>query len=81
VLCNSLYTSDLIPANPMPLVGRPKIAKTLPIGLPTDSVHALLSAIDSESDRRASDWMERDRVVLWILGAVGRPVGGRKVWF
>ena len=19
--------------------------------------------------------------VLWILGAVGRPVGGRKVWF
>ena len=20
-------------------------------------------------------------VVLWILGAVGHPVGGRKVWF
>lgn len=20
-------------------------------------------------------------MVLWILGAVGRPVGGRKVWF
>lgn len=20
-------------------------------------------------------------VILWILGAVGRPVGGRKVWF
>ena len=20
-------------------------------------------------------------VVLWILGAVGKPVGGRKVWF
>jgi hypothetical protein len=20
-------------------------------------------------------------VVLWILGAAGRPVGGRKVWF
>lgn len=20
-------------------------------------------------------------VVLWILGAIGRPVGGRKVWF
>jgi hypothetical protein len=19
--------------------------------------------------------------ILWILGAVGRPVGGRKVWF
>ena len=20
-------------------------------------------------------------VILWVLGAVGRPVGGRKVWF
>jgi hypothetical protein len=20
-------------------------------------------------------------VILWILGAAGRPVGGRKVWF
>ena len=20
-------------------------------------------------------------IVLWILGAAGRPVGGRKVWF
>ncbi|OLP02145.1 hypothetical protein BVU76_12195 [Mycolicibacterium porcinum] len=20
-------------------------------------------------------------IILWILGAVGRPVGGRKVWF
>ena len=34
VLCAFLYTSELIPANPMPLVGRPKIAKTLPKGTP-----------------------------------------------
>ena len=34
VLCTFLYTSELIAANPMPLVGRPKIAKTLPKGLP-----------------------------------------------
>lgn len=20
-------------------------------------------------------------LILWVLGAVGRPVGGRKVWF
>ena len=20
-------------------------------------------------------------IILWILGAVGRPVGGRKVWY
>jgi integrase/recombinase XerC len=30
VLCTFLYTSELIAANPMPLVGRPKPAKTLP---------------------------------------------------
>jgi site-specific recombinase XerC len=34
VLCTFLYTSVLVPANPMPLVGRPKIAKTLPKGCP-----------------------------------------------
>jgi integrase/recombinase XerC len=30
VLCTFLYTSELIVANPMPLVGRPKLPKTLP---------------------------------------------------
>ena len=43
VLCTFLYTSELIPANPMPLVGRPKLATTLPKALPTDSVTALLA--------------------------------------
>jgi site-specific recombinase XerC len=28
--CSFLYTSELIPANPMPVIGRPKVAKTLP---------------------------------------------------
>src|SRR5215212_9760539 len=37
VLCTFLYTAELIIANPMPLVGRPKIAKTLPKGLPSTS--------------------------------------------
>jgi integrase/recombinase XerC len=64
VLCAFLYTSDMIPANPMPLVGRPKIAKTLPKGLPPTSVQALLAAVDSESERRASNWMERDRALI-----------------
>src|SRR5258705_220653 len=44
VLCTYLYTSELIVANPMPLVDRPKLAKTLPNALPTDSVTALLAA-------------------------------------
>ena len=30
VLCDFLYTAELIAANPMPFVGRPKPAKTLP---------------------------------------------------
>ena len=35
VLCDFLYTAELIAANPMPLVGRPKPAKTLPKALPS----------------------------------------------
>lgn len=64
VLCTYLYTSELIPANPMPLVGRPKIAKTLPKGLPANSAQKLLAAINSETERRASDWPERDRALI-----------------
>jgi integrase/recombinase XerC len=64
VLCAFLYTSDLIPANPMSLVGRPRTAKTLPKGLPPTSVHALLAAVDSESGGRASNSMERDRALI-----------------
>src|SRR3954452_12832741 len=41
-----------------------KIAKTLPKGLPSTSVQALLAAIDSDSGRRASDWVERDRALI-----------------
>ena len=40
VLCTFLYTAELIASNPMPLVGRPKLAKTLPKALPADSVTA-----------------------------------------
>ena len=46
VLCTFLYTAELIGANPMLLVGRPKLAKTLPKALPTDSVVALLAALE-----------------------------------
>ena len=64
VLCTFLYPSELIPANPMPLVGRLKIAKTLSKALPPSSVQALLAAIASESERRASDWRGRDRALI-----------------
>jgi integrase len=65
VLCTFLYTSELIAANPMPLVGRPKFAKTLPKALPGDSVAALLAALDSDPEPwRRSEWIERDRALI-----------------
>lgn len=65
VLCTFLYTSELIAANPMPLVGRPKLAKTLPKALPTGSVTALLATLESTPERRRrSDWIERDRALI-----------------
>lgn len=56
MLCTFLYTSELISANPMPLVGRPKLAKTLPKALQTNSVAALLATLneDPQSPRRRS---------------------------
>src|SRR5258705_13479982 len=54
VLCTFLYTSEQIGANPMPLVGRPKLAKTLPKALPTDSVAALLGDLTADPERRRS---------------------------
>jgi site-specific recombinase XerD len=65
VLCTFLYTSELIGANPMALVGRPKPAKTLPKALPTESVAALLAAVSEEPQRpRRADWLERDRALI-----------------
>jgi integrase/recombinase XerC len=56
VLCTFLYTSELIAANPMPLVGRPKLAKTLPKALPTGSVAALLATLNADPQpQRRSD--------------------------
>ncbi|HME48689.1 tyrosine-type recombinase/integrase [Mycobacterium sp.] len=64
-LCTFLYTSELIASNPMPLIGRPKVAKTLPKGLGGDTVAELLAAIDTDSgSRRRSDWAERDRALV-----------------
>jgi len=56
---------ELIAANPMSLVGRPKPATTLPKALPTDSVIALLAALASDPEpRRRRDWIERDRAPI-----------------
>ena len=65
VLCTFLYTAELIAANPMPMVGRPKLAKTLPKALPAASVAALLTGLDADPEpRQRNDWMQRDRALV-----------------
>src|ERR1700758_1998026 len=64
-LCDFLYTAGFIPANPMPFVGRPKPAKTLPRSLPQTAVAALLDAVDRDCEaRRRTDWPERDLALI-----------------
>ena len=60
VLCTFLYTGEQLAANPMQLVGRPKLAKPLPKALPRTAVEALLETVahDQDSTRR-TDWAER----------------------
>jgi site-specific recombinase XerD len=65
VLCDFLYTAELILANPMPFVGRPKPAKTLPRSLPRPAVDALLDAVDApHGSPRRTDWAERDLALI-----------------
>ena len=65
VLCDFLYTNELIPANPMPFVGRPKPARTLPRSLPRPAVAALLEVVDRDHESaRRTDWPERDLALI-----------------
>jgi integrase/recombinase XerC len=45
VLCTFLYTGEQLAANPMQLVGRPKLARALPKALPRTAVEALLETV------------------------------------
>lgn len=64
-LCGYLYTCEVLPANPMQLVGQPKPAKTLPKSLSPTATRALLEAIESPAaNKRTTDWPERDRALI-----------------
>jgi len=64
-LCDFLYTNELIGSNPIPLIGRPKVPKTLPKGLGAEVISGLLTAIDADAgSTRHSDWAERDRAIV-----------------
>ena len=65
VLCEYLFTAELIPLNPMPRVGRPARGKSLPKALPSGSVTALLAVLEDDPGLPGrSDWIERDRALI-----------------
>ena len=65
VLCTFLYTGEQLAANPMQLVGRPKLAKALPKALPRTAVEALLETVAQDRDsKRQTDWAERDLAII-----------------
>ena len=65
VLCTFLYTGEMLAANPMQLVGRPKLAKPLPKALPRTAVEALLETVAHDQDsKRQIDWAERDLAII-----------------
>jgi site-specific recombinase XerD len=71
-LCDFLYTSGLVVSNPMPLIGRPKVAKSLPKGLGAETISGLLAAIDDDhGSRRRSDWPERDAALVLTVVLAG----------
>jgi integrase/recombinase XerC len=69
VLCTFLYTSEDLTANPMQLVGRPRLATPLP---PRAAVEALLETVaqDRHSKRR-TDWGERDLAIILTAPLAG----------
>ncbi len=65
IICTYLYTADRIVANPMPLVGKPKVPKTLPKALPRSAISALLTAVARPAAKpRHRDWPERDLAII-----------------
>lgn len=65
-LCTFLFTVDLLEANPMPLIGRPKVPKSLPKSYPASAVTDLVAAIDADhGSTRHTDWPERDRAIVF----------------
>jgi site-specific recombinase XerD len=65
VLCTFLYTGEQLGANPMQLVGRPKLAKSLPKALPRNAVESLLETVVQDRDsNRQTDWAERDLAII-----------------
>ncbi|MGI9207594.1 MAG: tyrosine-type recombinase/integrase [Rhodococcus sp. (in: high G+C Gram-positive bacteria)] len=59
-----LFTSDLIVADPMDAVLRPKVAKTVPKAFDQDAVEKLITALTTDEDDNAHAWRERDLAIV-----------------
>ncbi len=65
VLCTFLYNAEQLDANPMSLIGRPKLNKTLPKALPRAAVTTLLDTVARDADStNKTVWAERDLALI-----------------
>jgi integrase/recombinase XerC len=65
VLCSYLYTAELLAANPMQFIGRPKPDRALPKSLHRSATQVLVAAVGQPSEvKRPSEWPERDRAII-----------------
>lgn len=75
-LCSYLFTAELLEANPMQFVGRPKVAKNLPKSLPATAAKALVDAVADHSDTKLrNEWPERDRALILTTLLTGLRAG------
>ncbi|OBJ87776.1 MULTISPECIES: tyrosine-type recombinase/integrase [Mycobacterium] len=75
-LCSYLFTAELLEANPMQFVGRPKVAKSLPKSLPAAAAKALVDAVTDHSDANLrNQWPERDRAIILTILLAGLRAG------
>lgn len=63
-LCDYLFTADIIVANPMSAVLRPKIPKTVPKSFDNDAVQRLVKALMEPDDANTRAWRERDFAIV-----------------
>lgn len=71
-LCTFLYTARALEANPMALIGRPKVPKSLPKSYPPQTLTELIAAIDADhGSTRRNDWPERDLAITFTALLAG----------
>lgn len=70
-LCTFLYTAGVFDANPMPLIGRPKVPKSLPKSYPAQTVTELIAAAADHGSTHRNDWPERDLAIIFTALVAG----------